>query len=87
MYYRLRHDIRPVVDRYCVQDGKEEAKIVSLDFVLEDPNQKYTAIIGELKHGEFLLKVVYYQQKDKILLYPAKYNIILPGRLVLAYIL
>ena len=70
------------MDKYCAQDGKKEAKIISLKFVLEGPGQEYTAIVEELKHGEFMLKVVLYQQNDKILLYPAKYDIVLLGRYV-----
>ena len=85
MAYRLLHDIRPVLDKYCAQDRKKEIKRVSLDFVLKDPNQEYTAVIEEIKHGEFVLKAVEYKpNRDKI--YPAKYDIVLPERSVLYYV-
>ena len=56
--------------------------MISLDFELAidpDPKQTYTAIIGEVKHGEFVLEAVQYKPKDK-LIGPAKHDIVLPGR-------
>lgn len=84
MECRLHHDIRPVLDKYCVQDGKKEAKMISLDFELvmdPNPNQMYTAIVNEVKHGKFELKVVQYKPKDKII-GPARHDIVLPGRYI-----
>ena len=57
---------------------------MSLDFELAvdpDPKQTYMAIIREVKHGEFELKVVQYMPKDKII-GPARHDIVLPGRYV-----
>ena len=77
---RLRDgdDFRPILDKYCVQDHKKEAKMVSLEFELDsdsDPKQIYTAFAREVKHGEFQLKVVHYKSRG-----PARYDIVLPGR-------
>jgi hypothetical protein len=81
-------DLRPILDKYCVQDRKREAKMVSLDFELDTDRdvhkQIYTAIAREGKHGEFELKVVQYKPKDTII-GPERHDIVLPGRYVEYY--
>ena len=84
MECRLHHDIHPILDKYCIQESKKEAIMMVLEFELTmdpDPKQKYTALINEVRHGEFELKVVHYKPKDKVI-GPAKHDIVLPGRYV-----
>jgi hypothetical protein len=78
-------DLRPILDKYCVQDHKKEAKMISLDFELDTDRdvkkQLYTVIAREVKHGEFELKVVQYKPSKKII-GPARHDIVLPGRYI-----
>ena len=85
---RLRDgdDLRPILDKYCVQDHKKEAKMISLDFELDSdphPNSKqiYTVIAREVKHGEFELKVVQYKPKKQVI-GSERHDIVLPGRYI-----
>ena len=84
---RLREgeDLRPILDKYCEQDHKKEAKIISLDFELDSdlrPKQTHTVFAIEVKHGEFELKcVVQYKPKEQVI-GSERRDIILPGRYV-----
>ena len=86
---RLREgeDLRPVLDKYCEQDRKKEAKIIQMNFELDSdlhPNSKqiYTVIAIEVKHGEFeLIRVVQYKPKEQVI-GPERRDIVLPGRYV-----
>jgi hypothetical protein len=75
-------DLLPILDKYCVQDHKKEAKMVLLDFELDtDRDVLYTAIATEVKHSEFELKVVQYWPRDTII-GPERHDIVLPGRYI-----
>lgn len=85
--YRLHDgdDTRPLLEKYGVHDRKKEAKMISLDFKLFPNSQDltYTALITEVEHGKFELKVVQHKpvDPDKII-GPTKHDIVLPGRYV-----
>lgn len=79
-YNRIRHDIQPVVDKYCKSTESRHISVIDpFKFVMEGQEEGlYIAVIEEVRFGVFMLKAVYRQPVDQG--NSAKYDILRPGR-------